>query len=1062
MLFTLTAQNHIILKSPNKIRDNGKKEGKWTILFDKDWKSIADSTQAEFYRIINYKDGKPEGIVTDYYITGEMQGECKLFSDDPDVIDDKYSVYFKNGKKDVEGNFIKGIKDGVFTWWNENGEFINGCIYIRDSSYTFDKLVDSIGFYGYLSQYKKQLFYLRYLYNGSKYLYDNKINDSLFIVTLLYYSGILSNYGNIDGALSIYDSLQYLIKIRNNNINNYVIQSSINLGQAWCYFLTGDFKKSEEILNETVELLKKNKIHENLSMCYENLSQIYFNLGNYRNSYNYQLLSYKNDEKLYFNDSLKLTKLYTIIAKFLYYVGDNELANNYLGKAFDFYKLINTDIKNKVELTNMIASCLIERKSYDETEKFLDEAYFKYYFYYKEDLKSRINLIEILSFLNLKKGRTILADSLYHELYKISKIFYEQDPSALINKIYSIANFYSSIEDYKNAEKYMAEIIEIYNNNFLGTRFISFGLEYYALINIKLEQYKKAENYLKNALENFKKNYLTNSSIMSESEMKQYKNTSFIHFEIYYSLIVRDKLNNILILTDMFNNILFTKALVLNSTKKVKERILNSGDSTLSNKFKEWLETKEYIARLYSKTKQELEQIGVNLDSLEQSANDLEKELSRKSEAFAKEFDKKQFTWQDVQSKLNDGEAAIELVRFNYFDKSWTDTVYYAALIITKDTKEHPELVLLENGKDLEEKYYNDYQEIMQPDKLDDGELYTQYWQSIKKKLNGIKKVYLSLDGVYNKINLETLLNLETKEYLADEIELHIVTSTRDLVTAKPAKPTKAKIAYLFGNPNFKLGEEQQMQLASALRTGERQLFSDKLRADLERTTATDLPGTETEVLNIKKIMNEKDWQAKVFTGDSALEEEVKSVDNPTILHIATHGFFFSVVEIVERNINSEGFIKPKVFGMETFKAYENPLLRSGLLFAGSQRTLDGKEDAKSNMDNGILTAYEAMNLKLDNTELVVLSACETGRGEIRNGEGVYGLQRAFIQAGAKTLIMSLWKVSDEATQELMTSFYTKWLSGKTKREAFKEAQNEIRAKYKYPYYWGAFVMVGE
>src|SRR3989339_345341 len=960
MLFTLTAQNHIILKSPNKIRDNGKKEGKWTILFDKDWKSIADSTQAEFYRIINYKDGKPEGIVTDYYITGEMQGECKLFSDDPDVIDDKYSVYFKNGKKDVEGNFIKGIKDGVFTWWNENGEFINGCIYIRDSSYTFDKLVDSIGFYGYLSQYKKQLFYLRYLYNGSKYLYDNKINDSLFIVTLLYYSGILSNYGNIDGALSIYDSLQYLIKIRNNNINNYVIQSSINLGQAWCYFLTGDFKKSEEILNETVELLKKNKIHENLSMCYENLSQIYFNLGNYRNSYNYQLLSYKNDEKLYFNDSLKLTKLYTIIAKFLYYVGDNELANNYLGKAFDFYKLINTDIKNKVELTNMIASCLIERKSYDETEKFLDEAYFKYYFYYKEDLKSRINLIEILSFLNLKK------------------------------------------------------------------------------------------------------NYLTNSSIMSESEMKQYKNTSFIHFEIYYSLIVRDKLNNILILTDMFNNILFTKALVLNSTKKVKERILNSGDSTLSNKFKEWLETKEYIARLYSKTKQELEQIGVNLDSLEQSANDLEKELSRKSEAFAKEFDKKQFTWQDVQSKLNDGEAAIELVRFNYFDKSWTDTVYYAALIITKDTKEHPELVLLENGKDLEEKYYNDYQEIMQPDKLDDGELYTQYWQSIKKKLNGIKKVYLSLDGVYNKINLETLLNLETKEYLADEIELHIVTSTRDLVTAKPAKPTKAKIAYLFGNPNFKLGEEQQMQLASALRTGERQLFSDKLRADLERTTATDLPGTETEVLNIKKIMNEKDWQAKVFTGDSALEEEVKSVDNPTILHIATHGFFFSVVEIVERNINSEGFIKPKVFGMETFKAYENPLLRSGLLFAGSQRTLDGKEDAKSNMDNGILTAYEAMNLKLDNTELVVLSACETGRGEIRNGEGVYGLQRAFIQAGAKTLIMSLWKVSDEATQELMTSFYTKWLSGKTKREAFKEAQNEIRAKYKYPYYWGAFVMVGE
>ena len=144
--------------------------------------------------------------------------------------------------------------------------------------------------------------------------------------------------------------------------------------------------------------------------------------------------------------------------------------------------------------------------------------------------------------------------------------------------------------------------------------------------------------------------------------------------------------------------------------------------------------------------------------------------------------------------------------------------------------------------------------------------------------------------------------------------------------------------------------------------------------------------------------------------------------------------------------------------GIEVSKFLENPLLRSGLLFAGVKNSFQPNFIVG---EDGILTAYEAMSLNLDQTDLVVMSACETGLGVISNGEGVYGLQRAFQVAGAKSVLMSLWKVSDEATQELMITFYKNWLEGNSIRKAFNSAQLSLISKYPNPYYWGAFVLVG-
>jgi CHAT domain-containing protein len=211
------------------------------------------------------------------------------------------------------------------------------------------------------------------------------------------------------------------------------------------------------------------------------------------------------------------------------------------------------------------------------------------------------------------------------------------------------------------------------------------------------------------------------------------------------------------------------------------------------------------------------------------------------------------------------------------------------------------------------------------------------------------------------------------------------------------------------------------------------------------------LPGTEIEVQQLTTLLSNSGWYTDTYIEEQATEEKIKQLNNPKVFHIATHGFF-TPKQSVESGKEALGSIETQ--------STQNPLLRTGLMLSGAGDIFD-VTDYNLNIENGILTAYEAMNLNLDNTELVVLSACKTGLGDLSVGEGVYGLQRAFIVAGAKTLIMSMFKVNDEATQKLMVLFYEKWLQTGNKRQAFVDAKKELRNEFKEPIYWGAFIMIG-
>jgi CHAT domain-containing protein len=328
---------------------------------------------------------------------------------------------------------------------------------------------------------------------------------------------------------------------------------------------------------------------------------------------------------------------------------------------------------------------------------------------------------------------------------------------------------------------------------------------------------------------------------------------------------------------------------------------------------------------------------------------------------------------------------------------------------------------------------------------VDDIYTYKNFWEPIQDQLTKlkIKKVFFSPDGVYNTINVSAIRNPFTNQYLLDEVDVRRVTSTRTLLEEKKIEKNSG-VGYLLGFPDYKVADGTQSASAGASgNSGSRSFRGGMLRLLRNGEGIPPLPGTKTEVEGVSTALKKQFKSVEVKLEANAIESDVKTLSSPSLLHIATHGYFLD---------EEEGGMLVKM---------PNPLLMSGLIMAGAENFIQTGHNPLQSHDDGILTAYEAMNLNLDNTDLVVLSACETGLGKVQAGEGVYGLQRAFQVAGAKSIIMSLWSVDDTATQLLMGIFYDQYLKTNDLYESFRSAQQKLKEKYPQPFYWGAFILVG-
>ncbi|MEO7989092.1 MAG: CHAT domain-containing tetratricopeptide repeat protein [Chryseolinea sp.] len=793
----------------------------------------------------------------------------------------------------------------------------------------------------------------------------------------------LGRYAKTDQLLA--DLITEYQKLYGNN-SLRLIEPLVNKGRI--LLAKGDYTEAERIAQRANQIAVKTYGDNSTKTAptQKLLSDIYYTLGDYDKAQDNILKAISSQEKQFGRNHIEVAKSLSQLALIKFYKGDNrkEVEKLMLESQKIMGAKLGPDNPQYAEILKNVAILYISEKKFDIAFSSLTTA--ENIWRTKTGTKNNINSASIYT----------LTGDVYYQLknYKKAEEFYNQAKDLYVK-------FFSAT--HPEYVKVLSKLSKVYYQQ---------------------KDFKRAKKLIEESLgnyENFIKDYFP---ALSEREKAKYWNTIKGDFE-FYNTLAFGNLEDFKDLTGkVYNYQLLTKALLLSSSIKIRERILNSTDEDLKTQFNNWVQKKEQLTLALSMSPTQLAENNIDPAALQQDVERLEKELSQKSELFGQSFEDKRITYEDVKKSIKQNEVAIEMVRYRYFNHDFTDSVIYAALYL-KPELSRPKAILLRDGKKMETRYFKFYRNAI-TGKIPDEISYNVFWKPINDEIGQAATIYLSADGVYNQINLEAIPTPDGR-YVIDNSNIVLVSNTKDLYLRKlkSKEGTKNNTASMFGNPTFYLSASNDRKWMS-------------------------LPGTEKEVEQLQFMLKQKGWITTEYVEKTATEENVKGLNSPKIFHIATHGF---TRPTPQRTLEE---------GLESNEAMltQNPLMRTGLLLKGAGDLMD-KTDYNYNMESGILTAYEAMSLNLDQTDLVVLSACETGLGDLEAGEGVYGLQRAFLVAGAKVLIMSMFKVDDDATQKLMLRFYQKWLNSNNLRQSFIDSKKELRTEYPEPIFWGAFMMIG-
>jgi tetratricopeptide (TPR) repeat protein len=776
-----------------------------------------------------------------------------------------------------------------------------------------------------------------------------------------------------------------------------------------------NFKDAEENLLQALEIAKTNFKPEqpDYSTTLNNVATLYYHLANY------------DKAEYYYKEALELRKKYYGEKHTEYAVSLNNMGTLYLSKA--------SSTSKPEEMKEWSSKAI----SYFKQSLAVDSIAIGFE---NPEIASHLNnLAEAYRLRNEPEP----AEKLFKQCIELEEKYWGEGNVKTALSYHNLALVYAGLKQFDKAEETALKSISIFEKNYGKNSSSASGVTAsLAFIYESTEKNEKAkENYLA-ALKTQRDLLEQNFSFLSESEKESYVNSVSLYNDMFNTFASKNKISDPSITGLVYSNEIYNKGLLFRSSTRVKDIILESKNKELISNYTQWMDTRQELSVLYSTPEINRKK---NVREVEEKANELEKQLVVQSENIKNELKSSKAEWEDVKAKLKTGQSAIEFIHYTRNDEYKDDL--YAALVITPNSKS-PEMIELFTDEQLTKiigtnsgTTYESVSKLYGINKNLNVDLFSLVWGPLEKSLTGITEIYYSPTGLLHKISFASIGDANGK-FVSDKYILHQLNSTAsilDLVDAK-LEPKQSLIAMIGG-----------------------------VKYDTDNSTQhvwSYLPGTLTETEHIQSSLLKVGMKTEIFTAELASEENLKKMDgekSPDILHVATHGFFFGDPNVqkekIEKQVTSVKF-RGESRGVNTLVENPNPLMRSGIVLAGANDVWnETKPGIKNEKEDGILTAYEVSLMNLQNTKLIVLSACETGLGDIKGAEGVYGLQRAFRIAGADMMIMSLWQVPDKETDEFMTAFYNELIKTKEIRKAFVNAQKLMRTKYD-PYFWGAFVLI--
>lgn len=774
----------------------------------------------------------------------------------------------------------------------------------------------------------------------------------------------------------------------------------IEIGTTYRHF--GELEEGELLLTEAIKLARNNEPELYLTAI-DRLATLKIEQGEYSDSESYLLHNLDKKRQQYPDDSLMILETLNGLGILYYKLNDLGSANKYVSEALNSSR---DNINLEPYMLNNLGTIYMKMGEVDRALEYFHQSEKGFKELYGSMHPDYASCLNNLAGAEKEKGNLSEALSLYTKVLDMDKVIYGEMHQRYAATLNNIALLYIQLGSHslsgrllQKAKEIRAEVLGVNHPSYVKT-LNDLGL-YYLIENDTLSALRVFDEALMSEIHHMRDVF----PVLTDKQRQLYFKQSKYNVERFSSLAFSGKFLYSEWAEKALNHFINTKGILFYASDKMRKVVQSSNDPNIKNVYNLWREKKYKLAQSYLLSEEEREKLGISITELEEECTGLEKQLALKFKVFSEQDQASYYEWETISKALRPEVSAVDIISFRKYrvevkdesiEQGFEEKSNYVAFIIKPDT-------VLERVSWPEEtdflKAYAVYTNSLKFN-IADRSSYHVFWEEIDDHLTGSKRVYLASDGIYYKLNPGVFFIPSQNKYVADKYDIINITSTKDLT--RDEQKSFIREAKIFGNPAFStLGSGYQLD---------------------------PLPGAEREANDISGILNVKRWESEMYNYLEATESRVKEINNPGVIHIATHGYFKEDPDL------------------------KDPLHSSGLFLSRGE----GEEN------DGILSAYEAMNLILDETNLVVLAACETGLGTIKNGEGVFGLQRAFLVAGANNVLISLVKINDQSARRFMNLFYEELITAENPQIAFFDARRKFKLEDPNPYNWGAYILVSK